>query len=70
MKMWKRSNGLIEFICKHKVGHPIQQSVEELERRGLKGFELHGCMEQCMNGNCHPKTFVEARKLIKEEREE
>jgi len=43
----RRASGLVEDMCSHGVGHPNPESVKDLEARGLRGFDLHGCCGCC-----------------------
>ena len=42
-----RSSGLVEDVCKHRVGHPNIHSLKDMEKRGRKGFSIHGCDGCC-----------------------
>lgn len=48
-----RMSGLVEDICKHGVGHPNKDSLKEMKRKGLKGYEIHGC-----DGCCSTRSGV------------
>jgi len=43
-----RSSGLVEWICKHGVGHPDHGSAEKMGR----GRDIHGC-----DGCCADRDF-------------
>ena len=47
VKQVLRSSGLIEDVCKHGVGHPNTESLIEMNKKGLKGYEVHGCDGCC-----------------------
>lgn len=49
-KILRRETGLIEFLCKHGIGHPAPASVTFMNRMSGGGYEVHGCDRCCENG--------------------
>ena len=57
----RRETGLIEFVCKHGVGHPAPSSVDFMNRVTNGGYGTHGC-----DGCCNTKDMpdIEWRPML------
>lgn len=47
VKQTVRENGLVEDICKHGVGHPNKEWLDDHDPTGELGFWVHGCDGCC-----------------------
>jgi len=50
IKQIVRENELVEDICKHGIGHPNLEWLQEYDPDGEKGFGIHGCDGCCIGG--------------------
>jgi hypothetical protein len=57
-----RSNGLVEDICEHGIGHPNTGFLKLHDPNGELGYACHGCDLCCVD----EKTKQRIRKEIKE----
>lgn len=50
-----RETGLVEDVCKHGVGHPNNDWLDEHDPEDKNGFSIHGCDGCCGCGRGEKK---------------
>ncbi len=59
-RILRRGRGLMEFICKHGVGHPAKDSARVIARRhghDASVWRIHGCCGCCCIENFPDVSF-------------
>lgn len=53
----RRASGLIEAVCEHGVGHPVWESIKQMEEAtGDSTWGIHGCCGCCSRED-FPKEY-------------
>lgn len=47
-QLYRADSGLLEDICKHGVGHPNKEWLNEHDPKRKTGLDVHGCCGCCM----------------------
>lgn len=57
----RRETGLMEFVCKHGVGHPARDSIRFFENNGVSSLGVHGCDGCCQREDFPDIKYIPAR---------